>query len=103
MNGTQNIIPNKQNVKSKYAYADIQKVLSDGVQLNADKLSCCFFKDFLVYLMRGEDPITTKSGPPSARQPNGISMAFLWRANDDPTLNAGLVALYFPRDPDQYC
>ena len=36
---------------------------------------------------------TTISGPSSARQRNVISMAFRWRADDGPTLNAGLVAL----------
>ena len=30
-------------------------------------------------------------------------MVFRWRANDGPILNAGLVALRFFRDPDQYC
>ena len=29
-------------------------------------------------------------------------MAFCWRADDDPTLNAGLVALSFLGDPDKY-
>ena len=37
--------------------------------------------------------IPKKLGPSSARQRNAINMAFRWRANDDPTLNAGLVAL----------
>ena len=41
-----------------------------------------------------EDPNTTLSGP---------SMAFHWRADDGPTLIAGLVALLFSGDPDQYC
>ena len=50
-----------------------------------------------------EDPITTISGLSSARQRNAIKMAFHWRADDGPTLNAGLVALYFLGDPDQYC
>ena len=46
--------------------------------------------------MRGEerdDPNTILSGPSSARQRNAIYMAFRWRANDGPTLNAGLVDL----------
>ena len=30
-------------------------------------------------------------------------MAFRWRADGDPTLNAGMVALSFLGDPDQYC
>ena len=38
-----------------------------------------------------EDPNTTISGPSSARQRSAISMAFRWRADDGPTLNAGLV------------
>ena len=40
-----------------------------------------------------EDPNTTISGPSLACQGNAISMAFCWRADDGPTLNAGLVAL----------
>ena len=36
-----------------------------------------------------EDPNTTISGPSLARQ----QMVFCWRADDGPTLNAGLVAL----------
>ena len=45
----------------------------------------------------------TKSGPSSARQRNAIKMAFRWRADNGPPLNAGLVALCFLGDPDQYC
>ena len=41
-----------------------------------------------------EDPSTTISGPSSAHQQNAI-MAFPWRADDGPTLNAGLVAAIF--------
>ena len=40
-----------------------------------------------------KDQNTTISGPSSARQRNAIEMAFLLRADDVPTLNAGLVAL----------
>ena len=40
-----------------------------------------------------EDPNTTISGPSSARQQNAIEMAFRWHADNDPPLNAGLVAL----------
>ena len=43
------------------------------------------------------DPKSTISGPSSARQQKVISMAFCWRADDGPTLNAGLVALWFYR------
>ena len=39
----------------------------------------------------------------SARQRNAIVMAFRWRADNGPSLNAGLVALCFSEDPDQYC
>ena len=39
------------------------------------------------------DPNTIISGPSTARQRNAIKMAFLWRADNGPTLNAGLVAL----------
>ena len=40
-----------------------------------------------------EDRNTAINRPSSARQRNAISMAFRWRADDGPTLNAGLVAL----------
>ena len=40
-----------------------------------------------------EDPNTTKSGLFSARQRNAIKMAFRWRADDGPTLNARWVCL----------
>ena len=39
------------------------------------------------------DPNTTISWPSSARQRYAIEMAFRWRADDGPTLNAGSVAL----------
>ena len=51
-----------------------------------------FFLFFLVDEGR-EDPNTTISGPSLAQQRNAIKMAFHWRADDGPTLNAGLVAL----------
>ena len=50
-----------------------------------------------------EDPSITKSGPSSASQQNAIVMAFCWWADDGPTLNAGLVALSFLENQDQYC
>ena len=40
-----------------------------------------------------EDPNAAINGPSSARQQNVISMAFRWKADGDPTLNTGLVAL----------
>ena len=40
-----------------------------------------------------EDPNTAINGPSTARQRNTIEMAFRWRADDGPTLCAGLVAL----------
>ena len=40
-----------------------------------------------------EDPNTTLSGPSLARQGNVIKMAFRWRANDGPTLNADFAQL----------
>ena len=43
-----------------------------------------------------EDRNATKNGPPSAHQPNAI-------VDNGPPLNAGLVALSFLGDPDQYC
>ena len=52
-----------------------------------------------------EDPNTTRRGPFSARQRNAIEMAFRWRADGGPILNAGLVAIIILRvsgDPEQY-
>ena len=43
---------------------------------------------------------TSKSGPSSDCQRNAIEMAFRWRADDGPTLNAGL---FFSGDLAQYC
>ena len=40
-----------------------------------------------------EDPNSIKYGPLSTRQRNAIQMEFHWRADDGPTLNAGLAAL----------
>ena len=60
----------------------IQKILSEGVQL--------WQHSFLVDA-RMEDPSTTISEPSSSRH----WMAFCWRADDGPTLNAGLVAVIF--------
>ena len=46
-----------------------------------------------------EDPSTTISGPSSTRQRNAIKwrflMAFRWRVDDGPTLNAGLLVAIF--------
>ena len=66
----------------------IQKVLSEGVQLNFDVFLC-----FLVVYEGREDPNANISGPSSARQRNAILMAFRWRADDGLTLNSGFVAL----------
>ena len=44
-----------------------------------------------------EDPKSTKRGPSSTCQPNAMKIAFRWRADDRPTLIAGLVALWFSR------
>ena len=49
---------------------------------------------FLFLVVEGrEDPNTTISAPSSVRQRNANQMAFRWRADDSPILNAGLVAL----------
>ena len=54
----------------------------------------CFFLLFSFLVDEGrKDPNTAISGPSSARQRNTISMAFHWRADVGPTLNADLVAL----------
>ena len=61
------------------------------------------FEAFFLVDEGREDPNTTKSGPPLARQRNAIEIAFHWRVDDGPTLNASLIALCFSGDPDQYC
>ena len=45
-----------------------------------------------------EDPNITSIGPSLARQRKAIEMAFRWRVDDGPTLNAGMVALWFLRE-----
>ena len=52
-----------------------------------------FDKFFFVIDEGIEDQNITINRPSSARQRNAIKMAFRWRADDGPTLNAGLVAL----------
>ena len=64
-------------------HARIQNILSEGVER--------------------KDPNATKNGPLSAHQRNAIEMAFCWRVDNGPPLNAGLFALWFLGDPDQYC
>ena len=51
--------------------------------------------------MGWRDQNATKSGTLSASHRNAIPMAFRWRADNGPPLNAGLVALRFLGDPDQ--
>ena len=74
-------------------HARIQKILSEGVQL---------LRFFLVD-ESWEDPNTTLCGPSSARQRNAILMAFRWRADGGPTLNAVSIAMRFSGDLDQNC
>ena len=67
-----------------------RKVWSEGVQL--------WQRFFFVYFFSWwgiEDPNIPINGPPLVRQQNAIEMAFRWRADAGPTLNAGLVALWF--------
>ena len=46
---------------------------------------------------------TTIIGPSAAHKRNAIEMVFRWCTDDVPTVNAGLAALRFSGDPDQYC
>ena len=62
-----------EQVHTHCMHARIQNILSEGVVR--------------------EDRNATKNGPPSAPQRNAIEMAFCWRVDDGPPLNAGLVAL----------
>ena len=66
------------------------EVVRRGPAVTTYYFICFYFK------MRRErigSKYTTNSGPPMARQHNTISMAFRWRADDGPTLSAGLAAL----------
>ena len=63
-----------------------KKVLSECVQLGQSFFLVDEGKD-------AQNTYTTIIGPSLARQQNAISMAFHWRADDGPTLNAGLVDL----------
>ena len=67
-------------------HARIQKVFQRGSNFDV------FFVDKI-----REEPNATICRPTSASQRNAIEMAFRWRADDGPTLNAGLVALCFSR------
>ena len=75
-----------------FTYVQIQKVSSVGI--NSDNI---FFSYFLLVDEGKEDQNTTKSGLSSLRHLSAILMAFRWRADDCPTLNAGLLALWFFR------
>ena len=52
-----------------------------------------FFFSFFLVDERIEDPNTAINGALSSHQRKAIGMAFRWRADVGPTLNAGLVAL----------
>ena len=59
---------------------------------------------FLCLVNEGrEGPHTDISGPSLARRRNAVYMAFRWRADDGPTLDAGLVALWFSGGLDRCC
>ena len=73
---------------SQNFHAWIQKVSREMVQL---------WRFFYLVDERREDPNTTICMPTSACQQNTIQMAFCWGADDEPTLNAGGVALCFFR------
>ena len=59
---------------------------------------CNFDNVFILVDEEREDLSTTVSGPSSAASETPLwrfAMAFRWRADDGPTLNAGLVATIF--------
>ena len=78
--------------RTRYLYTRVQKVLSKGVP----NLITFFSVDEGI-----EDPNSRLNGPSSAHQRNAIEMVLHWRADDGPSLNAGLVALWFFRGPGQ--
>ena len=60
---------------------------------NFDNVFLFFFFCFFFLMKGGRIQIDiTISGSSYARQRNAIKMVFRWRANDGPTLNAGLKA-----------
>ena len=63
-----------------------KKVLAEGVQLGQSFFLVDEGKD-------AQNTYTTIIGPLLARQQNAILMAFHWRSDDGPILNAGLVSL----------
>ena len=75
-------------------HRDVQRLHrhSENVAFRCSNIVRGFLCVFLVDEGR-EDPNTTVSGPSLARQQNAIKMAFCWRADDVPALNACLVAL----------
>ena len=82
-------LPSLKSVANFFTVEWVQKVLSEGSHSNKFLFACCcvfcFFL-FVFFLMRG----------------GGSKYHYKW-ADDGPTLNSGLVALCFPKDPDQYC
>ena len=66
-----------------YACADPESFVRRGPTLT-------FYFCFLYFDEGTKDSNTTISGPLTARQRNAIQMAFRWRADGGPILNAGL-------------
>ena len=66
-----------------FTHVRIQKVLSEGSNFNFLFLFSCFDEG-------RKDSNTTISGPSTARQRKAIQMAFRWRADGGPSLNASL-------------
>ena len=60
---------------------------------NFDGFLCVCVCFFFLFDEGRMDPNTTISGPSTARQRIAIYLAYRWRADNGPTLNAGLVAL----------
>ena len=72
---------------SKYQNLGKATKPSEKTRTSADSTLTSFFDE------GKEDLNSTKSGPASVRKRKAILMAFRWRVDDGPTLNAGLVAL----------
>ena len=83
-----------ENFRSYHNMRRSRKFCQRGSNFDNVFFFYCFF--FLVDEVR-EDPNITISRPSLACQRNTIEIAFRWRANDGPKLNAGLVALRFFR------
>ena len=78
-----------QNIKTLY---NVRRQFNFN-RAGSHALHACADPEHIVRGVVREDRNATKNGPPSTHQRNAIEMAFCWRVDNGPPLNAGLVAL----------